>query len=264
MSRSGSRLRDAVTVELARIWKHPADTLAVVAVNGVTMTIVWFVLPRDWFFRFTGPSGYAVALASWMYADVTATNILATDRERVLTLLDKPEEIRNLLRAKEIALWLFIAPLCSIVAIGCGLYEHDWRYTVLVVLAVAVVPIGALAITGVVGVLFPYHQQPLIWRWRQRRRFRPVIVRWGVLAVMPYLVYPAAAVGILAIPLGIAWLVTEVDPTHRVSTAVFALCLLLSTVISILCWWWSNKFALTWIERHRVALSEFLADRERG
>lgn len=258
------RLRNAVRIELTRMWRNPTGDLAVLTGNGVLMTVLWFALPRTWFFTFTGPSGYALALAGWMYADVTATNILGADRHRILALLDDPGALRTVIRAKEIALWLIVAPMCSIVAIACGFVEHDWRYTVLVVAAVSVVPIGALAITGLVGVMFPYHQVPLMWRWKERRRFRPVIFRWMVLVLIPYLLYPLATAAIYAIPIAIALLVHDTDPTERIPTGVFGLCLLLSAAISVACWWWANRFALNWIERHRVALHDYLSDLERG
>ncbi len=254
----------ALETELSRMRRHPADTIAVVALNGVLMTIVWFALPRSWFFVFTGPSGYALALATWMYADVTATNVLAADRERALELLDDPESMRTVLRAKQTALWLIVAPLCSVVAIACGFFEQDWPYTVLVVLAVAVIPVGALAVSGLVGVLYPYHARSLTWRWRERHRFRPVILRWSMLSVMPFLVYPLTAILILAIPLGTWWLVTEFDGGHRVPTPVFALCLLGTTLIAFACWMTAHRFAVHWIGQHSATLREYLSDPDRG
>ena len=125
MTTGGIRFRDALRAEFIRIRHHPGDTVAVVVLNGVMMTFVWFVLPRSWFFHFTGPTGYALALSCWMYADVTATNVLATDSERALALLDDPASLRTVLRAKETALWLIIAPLCVVAALVCGFFEHD-------------------------------------------------------------------------------------------------------------------------------------------
>ncbi|MGV9710105.1 hypothetical protein ACWDTI_05525 [Gordonia sp. NPDC003424] len=254
----------ALRAEFARMRRNPGDTVAIVTVNGVMMTIVWFTLPRSWFFTFTGPSGYALALATWMYADVTATNILAADRDRVLELFDDPESLRTVLRAKQTALWLIIAPICAAVAIACGFVEDDWPYTGLVVLAVVVIPVGALAVTGLVGVLFPYHQRPLRWRWQERHRFRPVIVRWTVLSVTPFLVYPASALLIMAVPLGIWWLVNDFDGGHRIPTSGFALCLLAASVISFVCWWFAHRFALRWVRGHEDDLRTYLGDPERG
>ncbi|MGC5246485.1 hypothetical protein ACPXB3_06130 [Gordonia sp. DT219] len=254
----------AVRAEFTRIRTHPGDTVAVVALNGVMMTVIWFLLPRSWFFTFTGPSGYALALAGWMYSDVTASNILAADPDRVLELIGDPASLRTVLRAKEAVLWMLVAPLCMVVAIACGVAEQDWQYTALVVIAVAVVPIGALAVTGLVGVFFPYHQQPLLWRWRQRRRFGPVVLRWSILTIAPYLVYPAVACAIMAVPLALWWLVDGIDRTQRLPTAASAVCLVVTAALSALCWVWANRYAIAWIERHSVALREYLSDRERG
>ena len=246
------------------MWRHPLDTLGVLAFNGILMTIIWLLLPRSWFFTFTGPSGYAFALASWMYADVTATNILATDRDRILALLDDESALRTTLRAKQTALWLMVAPLSTCAAVVCGFLERDWRYTTLVVAAVAVVPVGALAISALVGVMFPYHQQPLAWRWNERRRFRPVVLRWAVLVLIPYVVYPIAAQLIFAVPVGLMWLVAHVDTSTRIRTEVFAVCLILSAILSFAGWWYANRFAVRWIDRHKTVLRDYLLDRERG
>lgn len=260
----GISFRAALRREFGRFRSHPGDTILVVALNGLLMTAAWFLLPRTWFFTVTGPSGYALALAGWMYSDVTATNVLAADAELAIPLLDDPPALRTVLSAKETALWLLVAPLCVVAAAVCGVVEDDWVYTTFVIVSVAVIPIGALAITGIVGVLFPYHQRSLRWRWDQRHRFHPVILRWSVLTVIPYAVYPLAATLIMVIPFGIWWLLGNLDRSHRVPTWGFAVCVLIAAGIAVVVRWWAHRFTVRWIGQHIDSLRGFLCDPSRG
>ena len=65
----------------------------VVAVNGVLVTAAWLWLPlplQDLVFTLHGALAFPVVLATWMLADVPATNVLGSDADRVLATLDDP------------------------------------------------------------------------------------------------------------------------------------------------------------------------------
>ncbi|TQC50874.1 hypothetical protein EEB14_01970 [Rhodococcus sp. WS4] len=253
----------ALRAEWIRIWRNPADTLATVAFNAVLMIGAWFLLPRNWLFEWTGPSGFALALAGWMYADVTATNVLAPDRERVLASLDDRDALRALLAAKAVALWMLIAPLCATIAVVVGFAEQDWLFTAVVVAAVALCPFGALAGTSLVGVFLPYHQRSLRWRWEQRARWRTVVVRWLILLVVPYGVFPAFSVAIVVVPAVLWRIVKPADVHTRIGTADFALCVVLAVIVSAVIWVVARRIAVSRIQRH-APLADYLRDRDRG
>lgn len=258
------RLMTALREEWIRIWRNPTDTLATVAFNAILMIGAWFLLPRNWLFVYTGPSGFALALAGWMYADVTATNVLAPDRERVLAALNDRRALLALLSTKAVALWLLIAPVCVAIAIGVGFVEQDWPYTVVVVVAVAFCPFGALAASSLVGVFFPYHQRSLRWRWEQRARFRSVIVRWLILLLIPYAVFPTSSAAIFLLPVALRRLLESSDTHTRLATADFALCVLLALAISAAMWVGAHRIAVSRMQRHSAQLAAYLADPDRG
>ncbi len=253
----------ALHAEWIRIWRNPADTLTTVAFNAVLMIGAWFLLPRNWLFEWTGPSGFALALAGWMYADVTATNVLAPDREKVLASLDDRAALRRILGAKAVALWMLIAPLCATIAIVVGFVERDWMFTAVVIVAVALCPFGPLAGSSLVGVFFPYHQRSLRWRWEQRARWRTVVVRWLILLVLPYGVFPALSVAVAVAPVALWRSVRPADAPTRIDTAAFALCVVLAVVISALMWVVARRIAVSRIQRH-APLAEYLRDCDRG
>ncbi|MBC2640506.1 MULTISPECIES: hypothetical protein [unclassified Rhodococcus (in: high G+C Gram-positive bacteria)] len=253
----------ALRAEWIRIWRNPADTLATVAFNAVLMIGAWFLLPRNWLFEWTGPSGFALALAGWMYADVTATNVLAPDRERILAALDDRDALGAMLGAKAVALWMLIAPLCATIAIAVGFADRDWLFTAVVVVAVALCPFGPLAGSSLVGVFFPYHQRPLRWRWEQRVRWRTVVVRWLILLVVPYAVFPAFSAAIAVVPV-VLWRIVKPDDVHTgIGTADFALCVLVAVASSALMWVVARRIALSRIQQH-APLADYLRDRDRG
>lgn len=255
----------ALRIELRRIWRHPQDTLALLAFNAVLVLVLWYTLPRSWFFTFTGPEGLPYALAGWMYADVCATNVLAPDRDRALSTLDDPDAFARLLRAKAIALWLLIGPACTVVAVAIALTTHaHWRFVVEVILSVAVVPLGALAVSSLVGLMFPYHQRSLRWRWENRHRFWHVIVRWSILLVIPYAVYPVAFGMIVLIPVGLWKLVRRVGWGSTLSDAEFAACALLAVAMTAAMWYFSQRFAMWWVRTHRERIRAYLDDVDLG
>lgn len=255
----------AVRTELRRIRTNPTDTLLMLVVNSAMVFVLWFTLPRSWFFTFTGPEGLPYALAGWMYADVCATNVLAPDRERALASLDDPQAFVELLRSKALALWLLIGPACAALAIAISLVRNrSWHFTTEVVIAVAIVPLGAVAMTGLVGIMFPYHLRPLRWRWEHRRRFKQVILRWLVLLVIPYTLYPIAFGLIVAAPVSIWRLTRRIGWQYDLSTVDFLICATLAVVITAAMWTYSHRFAVRWVQTHRERLRAYLLDVERG
>lgn len=101
---------DAVGAELGQAFSPPYQIPITVVANALLMTGAWFLLPRDWLFSVTSNLAFPFVLASWMYADVPATNVLAPDRIRSLAALDDWKMMNRLLAAKAAVLWIFVAP----------------------------------------------------------------------------------------------------------------------------------------------------------
>ena len=260
-------LRAAVMVEFGRAFHSPYETPIVVVVNGLLMTTLWFGLPvglQDSMFRFHGALAFPMVLASWMISDVPATNVLAPDRRRVMAVLDDPEQLRRLLYAKNIVLWCVVAPLCALVALGVGIFTDRWPPTLTTMLWILIVPIGALGVSGWVGIRFPYHPRPLSWRWEHRREWKRVIVRWLSLALVPYGLVPALAVIIMAPSLLMWAVVNDEGLSGRVGDAAFLIGVVLSSLVSAVMFFGGHRAGSALASRRREPLRDYLDDPERG
>ena len=117
----------ALRAEFRRAAHPPYETPNVVVGNGLLMTACWVFLPASvvsFVFSFHGVLAFALVLASWMYSDVPATNVLGGDAARSSAALGDPAMLRRMWYAKNLVLWALITPLCTVVAIGLGIYEH--------------------------------------------------------------------------------------------------------------------------------------------
>src|SRR5947209_18277038 len=103
-------LAAAIRAECRRTFSPPFATPIAVATNGLLMITAWFVLPRSWVFHFTNTPALPLALASWMYSDTAATNVLTADPARTVRSLSDPHALLALLRARALVLWLLVAP----------------------------------------------------------------------------------------------------------------------------------------------------------
>lgn len=257
-------LAGAVQDEWARAWRRPAQVPMTVLGNALLVSTAWALVPRSWLFEFTGPWGFPVALAGWMYADVSATNVLAQDPAEVLGLLTDTPALEQLLRAKTLVLWALVAPVCAVVLLIVGAREHDLSTAALLLGGVVVLPLGALAMSGWVGIAFPYHQLPIRWRWEHRSRYRPVLVRWAVLVLVPYAVFPAGVLLMLVVPL----LTHLLGPTLEFGSVTVAngpvMFVLIGCGVSILLWVLAVHVGARWAARRADPLSSYLRDRDRG
>jgi hypothetical protein len=193
--------RLALVSELRRCFSKPWDVPVVVATNGMLTAIAWFLLPasvREWFFSLHGPLAFPVVLEYWMLADVPATNVVGSDAGGALAALSAEPALRQFLYAKRAVLWLLVAPMCSAIALGVGVTRHTYAAAVSICVVLLILPFGVLIITAYFGIVFPYHQRSLGWRWRRRRDLRQSC-RWLVLVMAPYCLVPAVA-SVLVLP----------------------------------------------------------------
>jgi hypothetical protein len=260
-------LRQAVRGQIALVTKPPFETLITVAVNGALMSSAWFFLPtnlKDKLFDLHGTLAFALVLAAWMYSDVPATNVLGPDAERAIAAIDDPTGFRRLLLAKHVVLWGIVTPVCAVLALVIGLLNHDLLAAVFTIVWIAIVPFGALGLSALVGVLFPYHPMPLKYRWQNRQPKRRMLLRWGILVVTPYGVVPFLAV-VLMVPSLLVWGVTfSHGLAHKLPDRNFGWGILLAAAISIVCCVGGHRLATVITKRRRERLVTFLADAGRG
>lgn len=260
-------LREAVPIELRRALRPPYETPVVVAVNGALMSSCWFFLPaslRDMIFTLHGSLAYALVLAAWMYSDVPATNVLGPDAERVRAALGDPGAFRRLLVAKNVVLWMLITPLCALIAVLIGLFGHSWLSTVLTIVWIGVVPFGALGLSNLVGIRFPYHPMPVRYRWEHRRPFGRMIVRWLTLAVTPYVLVPALAFVLMAPSLVLWGLLTPHGLSKQLAVSDLGWGVGVACAVALACWWGGHRLGSALARRRAAALEAFLSDPTRA
>lgn len=258
---------DAVRAELGRVFRPPFEVPIVVVVNGLLMTGSWFLLPPHWknaLFSLHGTLAFAMVLAAWMMSDVPATNLLGPDARRVVAALDDPVMFRRLLYAKNFVLWLFVAPLCTAIAIGVGVHAHDLVAMAFSILAIVVMPFGALGLTAWVGIRFPYHPIALNERWAHRRRWRHMIVRWLTLAVTPYGLVPVVASALL-VPSLVLWAsFAKHGLGARLSDGEYAWGILVACALAVIGSIGGHRAGWRTARRRRAKLSAYLADPSLG
>ncbi len=260
-------LAEAVQSELREAVHAPYTVPLVVAFNGVLMAAAWFLLPTkwfDWLFTLHGPLAFAMVMAGWMYSDVPATNVLASDRERVLALLDDPPRLSRLLYAQNLTLWCFVAPFCTVVALIIGYLNNDWPPTLVSITAIAIVPFGALGVAGWVGIIWPYHPRDLRFRWQHRHDWSHMIVRWLALLLVPYGLVPLLGVLIIT-PSLVLWSVLSTNGlSHKLPTTHFAGGVAVAAVVSMCVFYGGHHAGLRLIRRRHDQLRNYLSDPDRG
>jgi hypothetical protein len=253
----------AVRAQLRRAFTPPYEAPFVVVANGVLMGLAWFLLPPEWLFHVHTARVFPITLAAWMLADVPATNVLGSDPVRTSLVLDRPRELRRLLTAKHLTLWLLVAPICSVVAVVVGVGSGERPLGVAsTVAALVIVPFGALGIASWLGILWPYHVLSLDQRWRGRRPYGRMIVRWLTLAIVPYMLVPFLAGAIVA-PVLLVWRRHGLTLTSADDRGFAALVLVLA-VVSALAWLVGQAVATRLAANRATALRSYLADPSLG
>lgn len=260
-------LAEALGQEYRRITRAPYETLLTVSLNGALMSSAWFFLPTklvDALFELHGSIAFAFVLSSWMYSDVPATNVLACDAARTLAAIDQPQALKRILAARRLVLWTLVAPLCMLLTFIMGAGKSDPVIAVYSVVAIAIVPFGVLAVSGWVGILFPYHPIPVTFRWRQRRRWWPMLGRWLTLVLLPYGLVPALSLAFMAPTLLIWGLTSTAGLSQKLPHNDVGLGLALACAIALAAVYLGQRTSLRLVARRRGRLVAYLSDPTRG
>jgi len=256
-------LREALQDEWARVLRPPFETPLTVAINAALMSSAWFFLPPklvDDVFTLHGSVAFAFVLSSWMYSDVPATNVLAPDGLRVRAAIDQPSVLRRMLLAKSMVLWCFVAPICLVISFIMGAGQSDRITAVYSAVAIGVVPFGVLAVSAWLGILFPYHPVPIRYRWSNRRNWKPMLLRWSTLVLLPYAIVPGLTIAFLAPSLLIWGLTSASGLTAKLPDNDFGLGIALACAIAATAVLLGHRYALRLVHRRRDRLVAYLSD----
>ena len=260
-------LRQAVRDEFRIAFNYPYTLLQVILMNAVLVVVLWYFAPpqvESLVFDVHSPALFTIVLAGWMYSDVPATNVLASDTNRTLPALTDRTMTLRLMNAKRLALWILVAPVCTLITFLMGLHSHHWFTGVVAIASIVILPFGTLAIAGWVGIVWPYHPRSLKYRWRHRRNWFHDLVRWGTLVVLPYGLVPAIGF-VLIVPSMLVWNVKSEQQVIEVSTVPHLLLgVILVIGMTIGGTLIGDRVAWRLIERRRSALTRYLKHPELG
>ena len=183
---------------------------------------------------------------------------------RVVAALDDQVMVRRLLYAKNIVLWLLVSPLCAVVAVVAGLVSRSLLATAYTVVAIGILPFGVLAVSAWVGIVFPYHPMPLRFRWEHRRPWRRMLVRWGALAVTPYVLVPILATLMLTPSLLIWGFTAPSGLSQKLPDHDFGLGVAVACVIAVGCAVGGQRLGVRMMRQNRTKLAAFLSDPARA
>ena len=258
------RLRQAVANEYRRVVQPPWEIPTVLVTNGALMVAAWFLLPpraHDFMFSLNGPLAFPVILASWMLADTPATNVMGSNPELALAVLDDQAAYWRWLAARCIVIGSIIGVACAAGVMYVGLGHYPLSEIVWACALVALLPVGVLPVAAWLGILLPYHPRSFRWRWQHRRAWRSHL-RWAVLVFAPFFYVPLIGIAILSPGVELARSLKlpgqRLTPVQfGISAAVVCATAVAATAIGL----WVARRLLAWLTNH---LAAYLASSEKG
>jgi hypothetical protein len=199
-----------------------------------------------------------------MYSDVPATNVLGADAPQILDAIDRPLALRRILAARRIVLWSIVAPVCLLISFTIGFGTSDPIVAVYSVVAIGIIPFGVLAVSGWVGILYPYHPIPIRFRWRHRHQWRPMVGRWATLVLLPYGLVPTLSFAFMAPTLLIWGFTSKTGLTKKLPDNNIGLGIALACSIAVGAVFVGQRVSLRLIVRRRAQLVAYLSDPRLG
>ncbi len=126
--------------------------------------------------------------AMFIFADVSVTNMLGLDADRVRHVLRGHRSLLYVLLVKNIALFLVAGLPTLILTAFLTIHRQQATQTAITVPDVGVHIVSWLGLGNLVSVLLPMVTRPLRERWRQRGDV-PATARWLFYLALPYGVY---------------------------------------------------------------------------
>lgn len=248
-------VRGGTTYELHSTLKPPFEIVQVVAFNMALVLAGWFLLSPDAVTsaRFASLVFLPAVLASWAFSDVPTTNLYGSQPARAMAALGDADRLRNLIMARDLTLWLLVAPATALLSFALAFDDRDILGSAVVAALVVVTPFASLGIGAIMAPLLPYHPIPL----SQRRRLRSTWLRWTVAVCLPYaLIGPATLVVLLPSIVLVYW--------QGKSSAVWIACALMTLGWTLLVRRLAVDYAIRLTLKRTAFLREYLADPGRG
>jgi hypothetical protein len=179
-----------VVAELRWSFTPPWIWLTGVALN-LALSLVWLAAEP---LNLRPHTDLAIVVGSYfavfILADVTTTNVLGADAQRVRQSMVNQVSLRRILLLKNLTLLIIVGlPTLIVTAILTVTSEADHR--VIVTLPGVAFPIMTwLGVGNIVSVALPVAVIPIRERWEQRRQLRST-ARWLTHLVLPYALYLA-------------------------------------------------------------------------
>lgn len=243
-----------VRAELRFMFTPPFEVVSSVLVNVAIVLGVWFLINPDLVLRHTALIFLPVAIASWSFSDVPATNLIGGKADHARDRLHDADLIRRVMTVQNLALWVLIAPACMLLALALTPSGDDATISIAVAIAVLFLPFPYLGLAAIVAPLLPFHPMPM----RERLRRRDTWLRYGIAVALAYLLLTTPAA---IISLGPAMLVLTFvgqDSIHYLLAAI------LMTPWCIFLGQCGLRIAARIAIRRQTWLAEFLADPTRG
>ncbi len=145
-----------------------------------------------------------------------------------------------------------------------GAGQSDKISAVYSAVAIGIVPFGVLAVSGWLGIVYQYHPVPLRYRWRPRHDSGAMLVRWGILVLLPYAIVPGLTIAFLSPSLLIWGLTSPSGLTAKLPDNDVGLGVGLACLIAVAAVWIGHHVSLRLIARRRDASVAYLTDPLRG
>lgn len=248
------RLISQVGRELRSYFRWPLVVPTIVCINVALALGAWFIVDPHMGKKYTALAFLPIAIVSWAFADVPATNLYGSTPEQVINSIDNPRQLRRLMTVKNISLWLLIAPGTCLLSLALLPSQNQPVLSLAICVAVLVIPFTYLGLASMMAPLLPFHELP----WRTRLERRDTWLRYGAAIFIAYLVltWPAAILAVL--PAIVVILFIGDQPEH------FLLGALLITPWALFLWRVGLHLATRIADRRREWLVEFLSDPSRG
>ncbi len=247
-------LAHQVRAELKVMFSPPFEVVSSVLVNVAIVLGVWFFINPDLVLRHTALIFLPVAIASWSFSDVPATNLIAGKADHARDRLHDTHLIRRIMTVQNLALWVVIAPACALLAVALMPSGGEAMISLAVAVAVLFLPFPYLGLAAIVAPLLPFHPMPM----RERFRRRDTWLRYGIAVALAYLLLTTPAAIISLGPAILILTFVGQDSIHYLLAAV------LMTPWCIFLWQCGLRIAASIAIRRKAWLEEFLADPTRG
>jgi hypothetical protein len=246
-------LGQRVRANLADEARPPFELMQAVLFNLVLVLGGWFLLGPTTVSRFSSLVMLPAAIASWVFSDVPATNLYGSRPETARAVLDEPRELRRFILARNLTLWILVAPATALLALILARSTDSWLAGIVVAATVLCLPMGFFGLASTMAPLLPYHAIPLRERWHRRDTWR----RWLMSLVSPYVLMAPASIALLAPGALIMVTMGRTDAAAALAILVVAV------------WTWVfRRLTVNWTLRitadRRDRLEEFLTDPARG